>query len=98
METLRTTGAAREFRPDPVPDALIHRVLETARFAPNGGNRQAWRVVVVRDRAVKQRLRDLYLPGWYEYRAQMEAGLTPFAAVTDHDAERAARARAHEVE
>ena len=94
---LRTTGAVREFRPDPVPDELVHRVLDTARFAPNGGNRQAWHVIVARDPRVKEALRDLYLPGWYEYLAQMEVGLTPFAAVTDHDAEVAARARAPEV-
>ena len=97
-EALRSTGAVRDFRPDPVPDEVVYRLLDTARFAPNGGNRQAWHVVVVHDPAVKERLRDLYLPGWYEYLAQMEAGLTPFAAVTDHDAELAARARAPEVE
>ena len=56
IETLRTTGAAREFRPDPVPDAVVHRVLDTARFAPNGGNRQAWRVVVVKDGATSPAL------------------------------------------
>jgi nitroreductase len=97
-EALRSTGAVRDFRPDPVPEEVVYRLLDTARFAPNGGNRQAWRVVVVRDPAVKEGLRDLYLPGWYEYLPQMEAGLTPFAAVTDHDAEMAARARAPEVE
>ena len=97
-EALRSTGAVRDFRPDPVPDDVVYRLLDTARFAPNGGNRQAWHVVVVRDPAVKERLRDLYLPGWYEYLAQMEAGLTPFAAVTDHEAELAARARASELE
>src|SRR3954464_3170745 len=97
-DALRSTGAVRDFRPDPVPDEVVYQLLDTAKLAPNGGHRQAWRVVVVRDPAVKERLRDLYLPGWYEYRAQMDAGLTPFAAVTDHDAERAARARAPELE
>jgi nitroreductase len=96
-EGLRTTGAVREFRPDPVPDEVLHRILDTARFAPNGGNRQAWHVIVARDPAIKEALRDLYLPGWYEYLAQMEAGLTPFAAVTDRDAETAARARGPEI-
>jgi nitroreductase len=96
-QALRSTGAVRDFRPDPVPDTVVHHLLDTARFAPNGGNRQAWHVIVVRDPAIKEGLRDLYLPGWYEYLPQMEAGLTPFAAVTDHEAERAARARAPEV-
>ena len=68
-DALRTTGAVRDFRPDPVPDDVLSRVLETARFAPSGGNRQAWWVVVVKDPAVRRALRDLYLPGWYEYLA-----------------------------
>lgn len=86
-QALRSTGAARDFRPDPVPDEVLHRVLDAARFGPSGGNRQGWRVVVVEDPDVRRQLRDLYLPGWYEYLAQRAAGLTPFAPVTDRDAE-----------
>jgi nitroreductase len=93
-DALRTTGAVRDFRPDPVPDEVLARVLETARFAPSGGNRQAWWVVVVKDPAIRRGLRDLYLPGWYEYLAQRAAGLTPWAPVTDEAAEAAAVARA----
>jgi nitroreductase len=87
VEALRTTGAVRAFRPDPVPDEVLARVLDTARFAPSGGNRQAWWVVVVKDPAIRRGLRDLYLPGWYEYLAQRAAGLTPWAPVTDEAAE-----------
>lgn len=94
IEALRTTGAAREFADGDVPDAVVHRLLDTARFAPNGGNRQAWRVVVVKDGATRRRLRDLYLSGWYEYLAMTAAGLTPWAPVTDRGAEAAAMAQA----
>jgi nitroreductase len=86
-DALRTTGAIRDFRPDPVPDEVLHRVLDTARFAPSGGNRQGWRVVVVNDPVTRVRLRDLYLAGWYEYLAQVEAGLVPWAPITDEQAE-----------
>ena len=96
-EALRTTGAVREFTDEPVDDATVGRLLETARFAPNGGNRQAWKVVVVRDPAVRRALRDAYLPGWYEYLAQVSAGLTPWAVVTDRARERDAVAHAGEV-
>jgi nitroreductase len=95
-QALRSTGAVRDFTDEPVSDDVVYRLLDTARFAPNGGNRQAWHVIVVRDAATRVALRDLYLPGWYEYLPQMEAGLTPFAAVTDRDAEAAARTRAPE--
>jgi nitroreductase len=96
-EALRTTGAVREFTDEPVDDATVRRLLDTARFAPNGGNRQAWRVVVVQDPAVRRALRDVYVPNWYEYLAQASAGLTPWAAVTDRDLERRAIGRADEV-
>jgi len=82
-EALRTTGAVRDFTDEPVDDGAVFRLLETARFAPNGGNRQAWRIVVVQDPVRKRALRDLYLPGWYQYLAQAAAGLTPWAVVTD---------------
>jgi nitroreductase len=87
IDTLRTTGAVREFTPEPVPDETVARILETARFAPSGGNRQGWRVVVVHDAGIRRRLRDLYLDGWHEYLALVAAGLTPWAPVTDRQAE-----------
>jgi nitroreductase len=83
LAALRTTGAVREFEKAPVPDSTLYRILDTARFAPNGGNRQAWRVVVVKDSSLRRAMRDAYLPGWYEYLAQVGAGLTPWAVVTD---------------
>ncbi|HWE69285.1 MAG TPA: nitroreductase family protein [Acidimicrobiales bacterium] len=94
---LRTTGAVREFEPTPVADEVIYRILDTARFAPNGGNRQAWRVVVVQDPTIRKQLRDSYLPGWYEYLALAQAGLTPWAVVTDRDRERQVLAEADQL-
>ena len=94
-EALRSTGAARDFAPEDVPDEVLHRLLDTARFAPNGGNRQAWHVVVVREPELRRAVRDLYLPGWYEYLAMTGAGLTPWAPVTDRRAEEAALSGAH---
>jgi len=97
VEALRTTAAVRDFRPDPVPDEVVCRILDTARFAPSGGNRQGWRVVVVADPDRRQALRDLYLDGWYQYLAISAAGLVPWAPVTDRDREEAAMARAPEM-
>ena len=53
-QVIRTTFAAREFDGEPVPDELLHRILDRARFAPSGGNRQGWRVIVVRDPAMQR--------------------------------------------
>jgi nitroreductase len=55
---LRTTGAVREFTDQAVDDAVLARVLDSARFAPSGANAQAWRVVVVKNDANRRRLQD----------------------------------------
>jgi len=94
IEALRTTGAVREFRADPVPDETVARLLDTARFAPSGGNRQAWRVVVVRDPEIRRGLRDCYLGPWYQYLAMGAAGLVPWPPITDRAPEAAALASA----
>jgi nitroreductase len=96
VTTLRTTGAARQFHPEPVPDEVLARLLDTARFAPSGGNRQGWRVIVVKDPATRRALRDLYTAGWYEYLALGAAGLVPWSPPTDRAAEAAALTRAPE--
>jgi nitroreductase len=84
---LTTTGAIRDFTAEPVDDATLARVLDVARFAPSGGNRQGWRVVVVKDPTTRRRIRDAYLDGWYEYLAQRAAGLTPWSPLADRVAE-----------
>jgi nitroreductase len=80
---IRTTGAARAFTDAPVDDATLYRVLERARFAPSGGNRQPWRVVVLKDLDRRRRVRDLCVLGWREYVAFAEAGEVPFAPGPD---------------
>ncbi len=82
-DVMRTTPATREFTDEPVPDSVVHGLLDAARFAPSGGNRQSWHVIVLRDPAVRQRIRDLYVLGWREYMAHVREGLVPFAPGED---------------
>jgi nitroreductase len=74
-EAMRCAPTTRRFKPDRVPVEVLARALENARFAPSGGNRQGWRVVVVQDAALRAKLRDLYLPGWREYMQQTGGAL-----------------------
>ena len=80
-EVVTTTGAIRDFEDRAVPDSLVYELLDLARFAPSGGNRQGWRVVVVKDGEIRRRLRDLYVEAWAEYMAHVQAGLVPFAPI-----------------
>jgi nitroreductase len=79
-ELMRCVPSTRHFTAEPVPRELLERVFENARFAPSGGNRQGWRVIVVTDRELRRRMRELYEQPWNDYmvktggRAALEAG------------------------
>jgi len=68
-DAMRTLRAVRRLRPDPIPDAVLRRVLEAATWAPTGGNLQPWRIVVVRERESARRLGALYGERWTAYAA-----------------------------
>jgi nitroreductase len=76
---LRTNGSVRSFTDEPVTDADLHAVLDDARFAPSGGNRQPWRVAIVRDPAVRTELASLMRTVWEEYVGANATGVTAFA-------------------
>ena len=80
-EAMRTTFAAREFTDEPLPDDVLFDILDRARFAPSGGNRQGWHVIVVRDRATREALAALATPAAKRYTAQREAGENPWNPV-----------------
>ena len=60
FEMMRTTRAMRRLKPDPVPDALIRKILEAGVSAANGGNFQRWRFLVVKDPAIKKAVQVYY--------------------------------------
>lgn len=66
-EAMRTTGTCRYFANEDVPDDVLYQAFDSARFGPQGGNRQPVRWIVVRDAATKKALADLYLPPWKAY-------------------------------
>lgn len=77
-EVMRTTPATRTFTDEAVPDEVLHRILDHARFAPSGGNRQGWHVIVVRDTATRARIQELYQLSWREYWAHVKIGKVAF--------------------
>lgn len=80
-EVMRTAFSARDFTDQPVTDEVLYRLMEVARFAPNGGNRQGWHVVIVRDRATQETLARAGEPGARRYAAQRAAGEGPWNSV-----------------
>ncbi len=80
QEIIESTHTCRFYRPDPIPDDVLGRVLDAARFAPSGGNRQPVRFVVVRDAAKRRKLKEWYLPIWSAYVGQSKQSGTPTGA------------------
>jgi nitroreductase len=81
FDVMRTTFAARQFTDVPVDDEQIRSILDNARFAPCGGNRQGWKVVVVRDEATRKALEGVIRPGMQRYIAQRVAGEAPWNTI-----------------
>jgi len=80
-EVMSSTFSAREFTADPISDATIHRILDRARFAPSGGNRQGWRVIVVRDQQARDAIAAATVPAAKRYTAQVKAGENPWNTI-----------------
>lgn len=66
-DAMRTNPSCRYFTDDPVPDEVLHRVFDHARFASSGGNRQGWRTIVVTDPDTRARLAGLHMRQWDVY-------------------------------
>lgn len=80
-DVMRTTFSAREYTGEPVPDEVIHDVLDVARFAPSGGNRQGNRVIVVRDQETRDRIAKIAERPAKIYAAQSAAGESPWNTI-----------------
>ena len=80
-EVMRTTFACREFTGEPVPEDVLHRIVDNARFAPSGGNRQGWRIINVTEPGLREQLADLALPLATRYLLEMKAGESPINTV-----------------
>ena len=56
FEAMHTQRAIRYFRPDPVPEELVRKILEAGIRAPSPVNKQDWAFIVIRDREVRERI------------------------------------------
>ncbi|NKC01696.1 MAG: nitroreductase [Pseudomonadales bacterium] len=80
-EVMRTTFAARDFTDEPVSDEMLAKILDNARFAPSGGNRQGWQVIAIRNEETKSALEPLIEPTFQRYVAQVQVGEVPWNTI-----------------
>ncbi len=83
-EAMFTQRAIRRFKPDPIPTDDLRLILEAAVKAPNGGNRQVGRFLVLTERKVIQEFGKLYHEAWWAKRFD-EKGWTKLEDIPPED-------------
>src|ERR1700743_1573168 len=77
-DVMRTTAAVREYTGDPLPDDVLERILDNARFAPSGGNRQGAHLIVIRDGETREAVAEVSITEAARYIAQAQSGESPW--------------------
>lgn len=76
LELAKKRRSIRRLQPDPVPDELIGKILETARWAMSGGNSQPWQFIVIKDKEILSKMADVYVK-YYRMQALVEMTRLP---------------------
>lgn len=58
FELVEKRRSVRSFKPDPLPDEYIDKIIEVARWAPSGFHTQPWEFVVVKKKELKDKIAD----------------------------------------
>lgn len=56
LDVIQKRRSVRKYKEDPIPEKDLMRVLEAARLAPSGKNFQPWKFIIVKDKALKEKL------------------------------------------
>jgi len=59
LEVIRTRKSIRRYKPDPIADEILDKVLEAGRWAPTGENYQPWRLIVIKNPETKNKIGNL---------------------------------------
>lgn len=65
QKVIRVRRSMRGYKPDPVPDEALRRILEAARLAPTAANKQPLQLVVVTDALTRSRFKEVYDRDWF---------------------------------
>jgi nitroreductase len=78
LELVKQRRTIRKFKPDPIPDEYIDKIIEVARWAPSGFNTQPWEFIVIKDRELKEELAQLSAEYREKYGPRLEATREPW--------------------
>lgn len=61
LEIMRNRRSIRKFKPDPIPDDAVDKIIEAARWACSGANSQPWEFIVIKDPQTREKITDVFL-------------------------------------
>lgn len=74
LDLVKRRRTIRKFKPDPLPDGCIEKIIEVARWAPSGFHTQPWEFVVIKDKQVKDAVINI-----------LDRNVPPITKQSDHD-------------
>jgi nitroreductase len=63
MEAIKGRRSIRKYKPDPIPEDALQKIMEAVRWSPSWANTQCWEVIVVKDPKIKSELATALLKG-----------------------------------
>jgi nitroreductase len=61
INLLKSRRSIRAYKPDPIPDEYVQKIIEAAQWAPSGGDSQPWEFIVIKKKGTKDRIADLFV-------------------------------------
>ncbi|MCF8025456.1 MAG: nitroreductase family protein [Desulfobacteraceae bacterium] len=77
LELAKSRRSIRRFKPDPIPEQEINKVIEVARWAPSGFNMQPWEFVVVRKKELREKIAEA-VNVYFKHAPEMEKAREPW--------------------
>ena len=60
LELVKTRRSIHKFKPDPIPDEYVDKIIEAARWAPSGANSQPWEFIVIKKKALRDKILEIF--------------------------------------
>lgn len=60
LELVKKRRTSWVFKPDPIPDELIDKIIDTARYSPSGFNSQPWEFLVIKEQELRDEIGDIF--------------------------------------
>jgi len=92
LEVIKTRRSIREYKPDPISEEEINKILEAGRWAPSASNRQPWRFIVLRSMETKKKLADTLTWGGFLSQAPLGIAVVVNPRASNHPVEDGAAA------